>query len=198
MRSIYIDMDDVLSESNQAFLDILERDFNKKVAYSQIKSFDLKESFGLTEDEYSHFFNCIHHPDEMIHHAPVRGSQEVLRHWHQNGYKIRILTGRPLAAKEVSLQWLDMHGFYHDSFFIVNKYGRETSNGEQTLSLEALSTCHFDLAVEDSGQMARFLSEKMGVKVALLDRPWNRSMSFNHNVVRCKHWTDIKKKFGRL
>jgi len=66
------------------------------------------------------------------------------------------------------------------------------------MSMETLSKQYFDLAVEDSGQMARFLSENMNLRVALLDRPWNRSMSFNSNVQRCADWKEIKKKFERL
>jgi hypothetical protein len=198
MTSIYIDMDDVLSESNQTFLQILEREFGKKVAYSQITTFDLQASFGLSDDEYAHFFECIHAPDEMMLHAPVSGARETLKHWQDIGYRICVLTGRPLDTREVSLQWLALHEFAHDSFSIVNKYGRAASKGKQSLSLEMLSTCSFDFAVEDSGQMARFLSEQMGVTVALLDRPWNRSMSFNSNVKRCADWTEIKKSFERL
>lgn len=198
MRSIYIDMDDVLSESYLTFLSVLEREFGKTSDYSKITVFDLQESFGLSRDEYAHFFDCIHDPDEMILHAPVPGAREMLELWHDKGYRISILTGRPPETREVSLEWLDHHGFAYDSFSIVDKYGRDSSKGAMTLSLEALSTQSFDLAVEDSGQMAQFLSERMGVTTALLDRPWNRSMSFCHHVKRCADWTEIKQKFERL
>ena len=55
MTSIYIDMDDVLSESNQTFPHILERELGKKMEYSQITTFDLQKSFDLSDDEYAHF-----------------------------------------------------------------------------------------------------------------------------------------------
>jgi len=198
MTSIYIDMDDVLTESNQTFLRVLERDFNKKIAYSQIKTFDLQKSFGLSDDDYASFFDRIHQPHEMLQHTPVAGSRETLRLWHENGYKISILTGRPLHSRSVSLEWLNRHEVCHDAFFIVNKYGRDVCEGEMSMSLKTLENQSFDFAVEDSGQMAQFLSETMNLKVALLDRPWNRSMSFNSNVHRCSDWMEIKTKFERL
>lgn len=198
MVSIYIDMDDVLCESNQTFLRILEKDFNKKVPYDEITSFDLKQSFGLTDEEYSVFFDRIHDPIEMIQHTALNGARQVLDIWNHNGYKINILTGRPSAAQAVSLQWLAHHQFKYDEFSIVNKYDRDSSNGETTLSLESLSEMTFDLAVEDSGNMAKFLSETMNTPVALLDRPWNRSFTFNNNVTRCTDWDDIKTKFEIL
>lgn len=191
-------MDDVLSESNQIFLSVLEREFGKKVDYSQIKTFDLQKSFGLSDEEYSLFFDCIHTPEEMIKHTPVPGAKQTLRLWHEKGYKISILTGRPLHTLDISLEWLERNEFIHDSFSIVNKYGRPSSEGNMSMSLQTLSAQFFDLAVEDSAHMAHFLSEKMGVKVALIDRPWNRDISFNKDVYRCADWNDVRNKFERL
>lgn len=198
MISIYIDMDDVLTESYQTFINVLEREFGKTARYSQITSFDLQESFGLTPEEYEHFFECIHDPEEMIRHVPVEGARKMIADWHDKGYRICIMTGRPLDTKDVSIEWLDLHGFIYDSFSIVNKYGRNSSEGGISISLETLSTKRFNLAIEDSGQMAQFLSERMETRVALLNRPWNHHLSFNHNVVRCDGWADIGRFFGTL
>jgi uncharacterized HAD superfamily protein len=198
MTAIYIDMDDVLTESYLTFLNVLEKNFDKKMNYSQITTFDLQKSFGLSDNEYTRFFELIHDPDEMIQHVPVPGAKKMLKLWRDSGHNISILTGRPLETRSVSLEWLDLHDFEHDSFSIVNKYGRDSSTGGMSMSLETLSQLPFDLAVEDSGNMAQFLSEQMDVKVALLDRPWNRSMVFNDNVQRCADWTQIKEKFERL
>ncbi len=198
MVSIYIDMDDVLCESNQTFLKVLEHEFDRKVDYDQITTFDLKQSFNLSDDEYDLFFERIHDPDEMIQHLPSKGAKHVLDNWNSKGYHINILTGRPSAAHSISLQWLDRHQFKYHDFCIVDKYDRDSSKSNNTLSLESLSQLSFDLAVEDSGQMALFLSEEMNTPVALMDRPWNRSFSFNNLVHRCSDWNDIKIKFEIL
>ncbi len=138
MASIYIDMDDVLTESYLTFLAVLEREFGKKVVFSEIKTFDLQQSFGLSDEEYTHFFNCIHTPEEMIKHTPVPGAKQTLRYWHEKGYEICILTGRPVHTIDVSLEWLKRNDFIHDSFSIVNKYGRDSSEGQQSISLDML------------------------------------------------------------
>lgn len=198
MPRIYVDVDDVLTESYKTFLSVLEKEFGKKATYSQISTFSLQESFDLTDDEYSHFFDCVHKPEEMICHEPVPGSQEVLNKWKTMGYSISILTGRPVETQDITLKWLKKQNFRFDSFAIVNKYGRQSSEDDQSLSLDDLSRLTFDLAVEDSGQMAMFLSETMDVTVALIDRPWNRDIDFNENVHRCLNWGEIKAKFGTL
>lgn len=198
MASIYIDMDDVLCESNETFLTILEKNFNKKFDYDQITTFDLKKSFGLTDEEFTDFFELIHDPVEMIQHKPVEGAKALLDAWDQKGYQINILTGRPVSAQEISLEWLNKHEFKYHEFSIVNKYQRESSIGASALTLEMLSELSFDLAIEDSGKMASFLSEQMDIPVVLLDRPWNRSFSFNEKVHRCRDWAEIKERFELL
>lgn len=198
MVSIYIDMDDVLCESNETFLTVLEKRFNKKVHYDQITTFDLKQSFGLTDEEFNDFFDLIHEPEEMIQHKPVQGAKALLDTWDEKGYRINILTGRPVAAQPVSLEWLDKHQFKYHDFSIVDKYQRDASKGASAMTLDALSQMSFDLAIEDSGQMASFLSEEMNTPVALLDRPWNRSFDFNEKVHRCKDWSQIKAQFEIL
>lgn len=198
MVSIYIDMDDVLCESNKTFLNILERDFNRKIDYSQITTFDLQECFDLSDEEFALFFDRIHDPWEIIHHEPIAGAREMLKRWKNKRYTVSVLTGRPYAAHHVSVHWLNQNAFEFDTFNIVDKYGRGSSPGDSVMTLDHLKKRRFDLAVEDSGKMARFLSEQMNVTVALLDRPWNRSMTFNHNVHRCTDWSDIRQKFETL
>lgn len=196
--AIYIDMDDVITNTHQLLLHVLEREFGKKMSYSQITDFDLQRSFDLTDREYEHFFECVHDPEVMIRQAPVKGAKEVIQTWKDRGHTISILTGRPAVSRDVSITWLDRHGFLYDSFTIVNKYGRDASNGNGAISLESLLKKSFDLAVEDSGKMAKFLSERMGVRVALLDRPWNRDESFNHRVRRCAGWPEVETCFKTL
>jgi uncharacterized HAD superfamily protein len=198
MTDIYVDVDDVLSESYKTFLSVLDKEFGKKATYSQISTFSLQESFDLTDDEYAHFFDCIHEPEEIMCHEPVPGSQDLLKKWKTMGYTISILTGRPVETRDITLQWLEEQNYTYDSFSIVNKYGRQGSEDEQSLSLKDLSSLPFDLAIEDSGQMAKFLSETMDVTVALIDRPWNRDIDFNEKVHRCMDWDDVKAKFETL
>jgi len=56
MLPIYVDFDDVFSDTTCAFLEILEVEFGKRVNFEDIFSFDLQASFGLGESEFEHFF----------------------------------------------------------------------------------------------------------------------------------------------
>jgi uncharacterized HAD superfamily protein len=78
---------------------------------------------------------------------------------------------------------------------MVDKYSRENIDTKIAISMEKFSEMKFSLAVEDSATMALHLSQKMGIPVALMDRPWNRRVNLNHKINRYKSWPDLRKDF---
>ena len=50
-RTIYIDMDDVLCQTARRFLDIVERQFGKRITYDQLTDFDIGHACSLRPEE---------------------------------------------------------------------------------------------------------------------------------------------------
>jgi len=190
-KKIYVDVDDVVSKTTDTYADIVAREFGKKVRFDQIVTFDLRASFGLTDNEFHYFFDLIHQPDHLLGFDPVEGSVAALLNWVDAGHCIEIVTGRPTSALEVSLAWLEKHGVPFDSFIMVDKYNRPGNDPAIAISKEELCLRTYDLAVEDSREMAIFLAHTMGVSVALYDRPWNAHPIEDERVVRCASWQEI-------
>ena len=195
MLPIYVDFDDVLSDTTSAFLRILKLEFGKSVNFEDIFSFDLKASFHLTDSEYEHFFHRVHQADVIMSFAPMEGAIGALENWVKLGYQISIVTGRLTSAHEASLDWLAKHNVPYHSFTMVDKYARENGDTKIAVSMEEFSEMKFSLAVEDSEKMALHLSQKMGIPVALIDRPWNRMAHLNHKISRYTSWYDIQNDF---
>ena len=65
-RRVYVDLDDVLAETGRAFLEVLERHFDRRVAFDEIHHFDLGRSFGLTPDELAEFMRRAHEPHAQL------------------------------------------------------------------------------------------------------------------------------------
>jgi uncharacterized HAD superfamily protein len=188
---IYIDMDDVLCETAQHFLTILEREFGKKFSFEQLTDFDVGQACALTDEEREQLYRIVHNPDELLSIPPIDGAVSVLRDWAEAGYEIAIVTGRPPDTYEPSIEWLRHYQVRHDSFLIVDKYGRFAADGTKAISLDALTQHCFSWAVEDSPTMAIYLASQMKIPVALLDRPWNRQCLKHDLVGRHNHWHDI-------
>ncbi|MCP3940585.1 MAG: bifunctional metallophosphatase/5'-nucleotidase [Desulfobacteraceae bacterium] len=198
-KKIYVDVDDVVSKTTDTYSGIVEQEFGKQVAFEQLLSFDLRASFGLTENEFYHFFDLIHQPDFLLGFEPVDGSVAALVNWATTGHCIEIVTGRPGSTRDVSLEWLEQHGVPFDSFTMVDKYNRPDNDSGIAISKKELSQRSYDLAVEDSREMALFLAGTMGVPVALYDRPWNARPVDHEKVVRCVGWQDVDRQVtGRV
>ncbi|HEY7319135.1 MAG TPA: bifunctional metallophosphatase/5'-nucleotidase [Candidatus Binatia bacterium] len=188
-QTIYVDMDDVLCETARGCLDVIERLFGKRVAYEQLTDFDLGNSCELSVEETAVLYHIVHHPEELLRLKPVNGAIAVLNRWIAAGFEIAIVTGRPPATYEVSLDWLAREGMPYHSFTVVDKYRRFPT--ETALSLSELAARKFVFAVEDSATMARYLAEQMQVPVRLFDRPWNRAAAKHPRITRHNHWFEI-------
>lgn len=191
LGTIYVDLDDVLCETAQHCLRIVEREFGKRVGFEELTVFDLGTSCGLNREERDHLYRIIHEPDELLALTPIPGAIATLREWAELGYDVAIVTGRPPATLAQSREWLACYQVPHTSITMVDKYGRFEITGTEAIALHDLSRRHFAWAVEDSLPMARFLAHEMNLQVALLDRPWNRSMEIHTNVARHEDWRTI-------
>ena len=195
-KTIYVDMDDVLCETARGCLEIVERVFGKRIAYEQLTDFNLGNSCELSSEETAELYHIVHHPDELLRLKPVNGAIAVLNQWMAAGFEIAIVTGRPPAAYEPSLDWLVREQVPYHSFTVVDKYGRFTTEETIVVSLWELAARQFVFAVEDSPTMARYLAERMNVPVKLFDRPWNQATVEHPKITRHNHWLEIAETFS--
>jgi uncharacterized HAD superfamily protein len=192
MAHVYVDVDDVLTDSAGTYLRIVAREFGKIATLADMVTFDLKHSFDLSDKEYAHLVEVAHRPEEILGMSPSPGALETLVRWKEAGHQIHIVTGRPTYTLETSQQWLRDHDVAYDSFTIVDKYQRSHMDPTIARPLSELKKMSFALAVEDSGAMAAYLAEELGTPVALVDRPWNQTAVVNGKITRCLDWDQIE------
>lgn len=190
-KTIYVDVDDVVSRTTETYPAVVAQEFGKTVSFEDLTGFDLKFCFQLTDNEFQYFFNLVHQPDFLLGFEPVEGAVQTLKAWADMGHVIDIVTGRPASAQEATLAWLAMHDVPFRGFIMVDKYNRPGNDIPLVISKEELSMMDYDLAVEDSPDMAMFLARDMGVPTALIHRPWNRECIIHDNLVRCTSWKEI-------
>lgn len=199
-RRIYVDMDDVLCETARGFLALLSSEYGKTVAFEEITSFDLSRSFSMSRSEIDEFMERAHRDSLLADLEPIPGALGAVEAWAASRYTIEIVTGRPPSTAHVSRQWLESFGVPYDSLTFLAKYVGLHSD-EDTMQAKPLSELSGDdylLAVEDSRDMAMFLGGTLGVRVALLDRPWNRNGSepLPETVTRCSGWDEVLERFA--
>jgi len=187
---LYVDVDDVLAETTRALARLAAERFGKSVAFDAMHSFDLRISIGLTEGEYQRFMEAAHEPDFLLSLPVVGGAATVLTEGRELGFEISVITGRPPATRGVTEEWLHGQGIVFDALEMVDKYGRH--GGEAVVERHALSERAYDLAIEDSADLACFLVEGATRSALLMDRPWNRSHTELPDAVeRVTSWSEI-------
>lgn len=176
-RNIYLDLDDVICETCHGFLDLLQREFQRRVAFEDVVAFDLRRSFRMTDEEVEVFMARAHQPDILSALKPLPRALETIREWTDRGCSIDIMTGRPPAVRGITEEWLERHDVRYSSLDFVDKYGRIAMDPSfaDALTLEDLASRRYCLAVEDSAATAAFLCEREVAPVVLMDRPWNRT-----------------------
>jgi len=182
---------DVLCATARHFLAVVEREFDKRIAYDELTDFDIGTSCGLRPEETEELYRIVHRPDELMQMAPIDGAIAALRQWADSGYKIAIVTGRPPESYEPSLAWLNRYRVPHQSFSMVDKYSRFTTDNTVAIRLDELAQREYCWAVEDSLPMAKFLATQMKLPVALIDCPWNRAAEDHVNVGRYAEWQTL-------
>jgi len=190
-QTIYVDVDDVVSRTTETYPDVVAQEFGKTVSFEDLTGFDLKRCFQLTDNEFQYFFDLVHQSDFLLGFDPVEGAVETLKAWADMGHIIDIVTGRPTSAQDATLAWLERNDVPFRGFIMVDKYNRPGNDMSLVISKEELSMMDYDLAVEDSPDMALFLARDMGVPTALIHRPWNRKCTIHDNLVRCTSWDEI-------
>jgi uncharacterized HAD superfamily protein len=198
-KSIYVDMDDVICETCRGFLKLLQSEFNRSVAYEDVKVFDLSQSFSMSAAEIEVFMERAHQPEILSAFVPLPGALDTLQSWVDDGFTIDIMTGRPPSTRGYTEEWLERYGVAYNSLNFVDKYGRLEfdSSFDQALTLAELAEKHFCLAVEDSAATAGFLAENDVAPVVLIDRPWNRA-GVKGNIRRMTDWQELARSSGDL
>ena len=195
-RTIYVDFDDVLCETARVLAVMIKNEFGKDVAYEEIRHFDLTKTFDLDAAQSKRLFEIFHDYDVLMGIAPIEGAAEVIKKWRNAGTEIHIVTGRPPATFQASLDWLEKHGIVHDRLSFVDKYGRNHAHidGVDILTLDDLKLRKFSAAIDDSPIAISFLVENTENPVIVFDRPWNADLGELENstqITRCRTWDDV-------
>lgn len=193
---IYVDVDDVLSETVRSMLVIAAERFGRRRRYDDIREFDLRVSFEFDEETHHRFMQAVHEPAVLRSFDVIPGAIEVLDEWQRAGHEICIVTGRPPTSERVTRDWLEQRGIPFSSLVCVDKYGRHGAlHGGASRRLEALATEKYAFAIEDSVTIARFLAG-LGTPVALLSRPWNLNADVGDGVFRVADWEQVSACFA--
>jgi uncharacterized HAD superfamily protein len=191
---IYVDIDDVLSETARALCGLAAREFDRHVAYEDVDGFNLQDVFHLTDEEMARFVKLSHARECIGGYEEVPGAVAGVKALREAGHRVELVTGRPAFSAAATSAWLEAVGLSNEDVTYVDKYNRHFEGGEnlpRTLTMEELAARKYDLVIDDSPVVLARLAAWSWAKVFIFSRPWNVQMASAANMTRVRSWAEI-------
>lgn len=193
---IYVDIDDVVTETARTLCRFAADMFGRRVPYEKVFEFDLQVSFSLDDRQIRELMDFAHSPESLASYPETPGATATVASWIAGGHDVTFVTGRPASTHEGTVRWLSARGLGGARVIHVDKFRRETSSAavacDYVVPLRDFLGMRFDFAVEDSPVGLGLLAKIPGCRVAVFNRPWNARAEFPPGrFTRCRDWAEI-------
>ena len=193
---IGLDIDEVLAELLEAYLEYNNKRFNTRAQKRDMFSYSFREVFGYSEEENQKRVLDFFKSEYFQNIKPVKGAPEMVAQLAKE-HQLCIITARTKVIREETEQWLLKH--FSDSFHCINLTNQWHGVGEKQLKSEIGKREKIDILIDDSLHHARDCASE-GIYVLLMDinYPWNQvSEKLPENIKRVHSWEEIVEEIDR-
>jgi uncharacterized HAD superfamily protein len=187
-KIIAVDIDEVLADFFSYFVYFHNLMYKTKVSKKDMKKYYLNEVFEVDRAEM-HIrymeFKSLHLLEQL---NPVKGAVDGLKKLIEMGFDLHLVTARPQIIEEETRKWLSVH--FKDIYLPIHFTHPGTGNSHHLKKSEICKEIGAEILIDDHMENALDCAEN-GIKVFLMDAPWNQTEDLPPNVVRVKSWKDI-------
>lgn len=185
VKKIGIDIDEVVVEFMKHFIDYWNLEKGTSFRVEDLETYHLWETpVHLSKEESMREVLKFQMSPLFEQTSFVEGVFESIRELAKI-HKIFFVTARPKEIRGETENMLNenLSGVDFNIFFSGDVYGGKSKS-------EICIDCGADILIEDNYHYAVDCAEK-GIKVFLLDKPWNRNCDNNLNIKRVSGWKEI-------
>jgi len=184
-KRIGIDIDDVVVEMMKHFLDYSNLKNNTSFSIEEVTSYYLWEtrihpSKEESIKEFIEFQNSVYFDKIDL----VEGVKEIINHLSKT-HSVYFITSRSAESDEKNSTFFRKH-FPENNFKII--YSGEVYGGK--FKPEICSDLEIPIMIEDNPYYALDCARK-GIRVFLIDKPWNKNHEPHENLLKVKDWNEI-------
>ena len=192
---IGIDIDNVLSELSDSLHLWHGSQYNYSKPLHERTKFGLTFSWNCSDEEATKRLLEFYESDEFKETAPVKGAIEAINKLAKE-HELHVITVRPIHTEKETLRWLEKH-FSLENFEKIHINSQCMNNSVCKTKAEICKELGIKLMVEDALHFAENCAEK-GIKVILLDWPWDQTDKLHPNITRVKDWKEILEKIDKM
>ena len=188
---IAIDIDEVVIEFVESYMEFVRSKGYRDVSYESVFSYELWDILGITKELVFELLAEYYESRYVEKRNLIEGAKVGVEFLRDN-HDVVFITARPkYMIKETRDFIFEEFGILGDRiFFSGDVLGEGRSKDEICRGLG------IGLIIEDS-EADSLRYAKNGLKVLLLDKPWNRNIR-HENIVRCFGWDDVLREVRRL
>lgn len=174
------DLDDVLVSFQDGWIEFNKK-YNVELVYEDYTDFDYSMIMKIPMEEVFRRIFEFYETDIFRNLKPVEGAQDTIQQLSKK-HTLYVLTSRTPEIRKESETWLAEHfpGMFKEVLYTgqISRGGFDKKIGKVDLCLEHGVTFH----VDDAPMHVPPLVEK-GIKVAVLETPWNRASVFDSPLI---------------
>jgi uncharacterized HAD superfamily protein len=180
---IGIDIDEVVVKYVDGYLKVFQEEYGRAVSFEDVFSSNFGEVLRISKEEDEKLHKVFGESMDFDDIELIEGAKEAVINL-SKAHEVTFITFRPLRLKEKTKFFLEK--IFPDNSFNVF-YAKEFPNGSKAKVCKSLG---INLMIEDHAPAA-FECADNGIKVFLMDKPWNRNYNHNPNITRVKNWQEI-------
>jgi len=185
---IWVDIDGVLGDYAKTFINFVNKNYKTNYDWKDVKSLDFQTELWL---DYETYRNIKHEYRQRGYEwwklMVYDGASEFLKELRNKGYKIVILTSRPV--KEYSKIYFETMQWLRDNDLVFDHVIFDEKKNERLWVEYGNKVVWF---VEDNLKFAKDISKVYkNLKIFLLDRSYNKIDKLPSNVKRSEDYEDI-------
>jgi len=181
MLKIGIDVDNVIADSAKVLISEINKFYNTKLTYSDIRMYDFHTILGISKTEMRPYWEKIYSERVPMRCKLVRGAREGVKGLKKK-YEVYLVTSRFREYEKDTVEWLRRMKIPYDHIAHVEEKQKHVYAEKKGIKI----------FIEDDLEQAIYMSEA-GIKVFLFDHPWNRNVDVKKRFVRVKGWSEILK-----
>ena len=199
LKKFGLDIDEIIARFMKTFFEFYNSEKRENVSWSNLQDYDLyKAGFFKNRKEEKEFVDGFFESTFFREMPLVEGAKKGLRILERN-FEINFITSRPSYIRDKTLVFLNKHfpDLKFNLFFSGEVYSRYKKSKEHKTKGEIAEEAGISFMVEDNPIYAVDCT-KRGIKVFMINYPWNRHAEEHKNLIKVSGWKEILEKLNYM
>lgn len=193
MKTIAIDIDNVLAASAKSFVVISNKLFGDHITVNDFNE-DWQKMWGINHEEAVRRAKILFEHQYQKGYLPTNGSAEAINELGKR-YNLVLVTSRKKISEDLTRNWLKQHFEYLFNEIVFADFwdddNENAKDGHLRHKGDLFTQVGADFVIDDQLKHCIAATEQ-GMQVILFgDYSWNQVNELPNGIIRCKDWTEV-------